>query len=65
MVTVDGVAIPFYVGLTPAVAICAVKKCCDVMTLVMVDGKVVSGDALDMLLTDGSEIRLLRLMSGG
>ena len=65
MVTVEGVPIHYYAGLTLMDAIKAADKSLDAMTLVMLDGKVVPRDSLDDALLDECEIKLLQLMSGG
>ncbi|TYO96455.1 sulfur carrier protein ThiS [Desulfallas thermosapovorans] len=66
MIKVNEKQIPFTPGMTAADALKAAGESPGAMTLVVVDGKVVPRDRLDMEpLADGAHIKLLTIVSGG
>lgn len=66
MITVNEKQIRFVEGMTAADALKAAGESPGAMTLVVVNGKVVPRDRLDMVpLADGAHIKLLTIVSGG
>lgn len=66
MITVNGQKFDFENGMTVADALKAAGEYTDSMTLVVVNGKVIPNEQLDIqLLNDGSNIKLMPIISGG
>lgn len=66
MIKVNGLKIEFKHGMTVADALKLAGKSPDAMTLVVLDGKLLPcGQPYKDSLADGSEIRLLPIVSGG
>ncbi|MGI9950918.1 sulfur carrier protein ThiS [Moorellaceae bacterium AZ2] len=66
MITVNGKEIDFKNGMTVADVLRTTGESLDAGTLVVVDGKVISHDLLQTTpVTDGAQIMLLPLLSGG
>lgn len=66
MISVNGREINFENGMTVADALRAAGESTDAMTLVVVDGKVIPHNLLQTTpVTDGAQIMLLPLLSGG
>lgn len=66
MITVNGRIINYTNGMTVSDAIKAAGDTADDVTLVLVDGMVLTcGFVHDQLLEDGACIKLLRIISGG
>lgn len=66
MITVNGNNIEFFSGMTAADALEAAGQTADDVTLVLVDGIVLTQSVLGShLLEDGDELRVLRIISGG
>lgn len=66
MIKVNGLKIKFNNGMTVEDALKSAGKSPDALTLVVLNGKLLPyGEPYNKPLTDGSEIRLLPIVSGG
>jgi len=66
MIKVDNKEVEFIVGMTVADALTSVGERVDQMVIVVIEGKVISREELDITyIVDNSKVTLLRLISGG
>ncbi len=65
MITVENKVIPFYDGMTVADAIREAGETVDYMTIILEDKHIIQFDQLDKRITDGTKLKVLRILSGG
>ena len=66
MIKVDNKEVEFIVGMTVADVLTSVGERVDQMVIVVIEGKVISREELDITyIVDNSKVTLLRLISGG
>ena len=65
MITVENKVIPFLEGMTVADAIRDAGETVDNMTIIMEGKKIIQYDQVDKKISDGTNLRLLRILSGG
>lgn len=65
MITVEDNVITFYDGMTVADAIREAGETIDNMTIIMEDKKIIQYNQVDKKISDGTNLRILRILSGG
>ena len=65
MIAVNDKTIQFYEGMTIAEAIQEAGEMIDHMTIIMQDKTIIQYNQIDKKISDGTSLRILRILSGG
>jgi len=65
MIVVNDKIIKFYEGMTIADAIKEAGEMIDYMTIIMQDKSIIQYNQIDKKVSDGTNLKILRLLSGG
>lgn len=65
MITVNNKIIIHHEGMTVEDAVLDAGEAVDSMTIIMVDKKIIQHDQIDEIIADNTNIKVLRILSGG